>query len=103
MKPQLHVTPKPGRELKKVKLKDALVMAKRDSGWKNCVQKWVSVVNDVINSLQAAYVKSGSAHVNKLSVDNKLLESLSALDSSTGGHNNTLELLESFHEQMSNV
>ena len=62
-----------------------------------------SLVNEITSNLQVADMKSGKALINKMPVDNKLLESLSAQDPSARGHSITVKLLKRLPEQMSNI
>ena len=108
MKPQL--IPKTAQELKKLELSDNVLLPKTEMFMGTVASRIVSrngnkhaVVNEVTSSLKAAYVKSGTDLLRKMPVDNKLLQSLSALDPSARGHNVTLKLLKRLPEQVTNV
>ena len=108
VKPQL--LPKTDKELKKVELKASILLPKTDMFMGAEAQRMVSrkgkkdsLVNEITSNLQVAYMKSGKALINKMPVDNKLLESLSALDPSARGHSITVKLLKRLPELMSNI
>lgn len=107
---KLQLLPKTGKELKKVELKASILLPKTDMFMGAEAQRTVSrkgtkdsLVNEITSNLQVAYMKSGKALINKMPVDNKLLESLSALDPSARGHSITVKLLKRLPEQMSNI
>lgn len=108
VKPQL--LPNTGKELKKIELKEPMLMPKTDifmgaEAYKIVSRKGTkdSLVNEITSNLQVAYMKSGKALINKMPVDNKLLEGLSALDPLARGHSITVKLLKRLPEQMSNI